>query len=224
MRDRLVRLWTGVKDFFKTIWRQKAGRVLLTLAGALLLAAVGVGVGIYLEGNTAAHSAQQLLERYERGAEPTTSRLPAQPVQSGQTGAADATLESVEGYDVIGVLSIQKIGQELPVISQTSEEALKISVCWFAGSLPGETGNMVITGHDYASGAHFGRLSELKAGDAVTLTAGNNFYAFEVYETEVIKPDQREKLNDYEGDTALTLLTCTSHGNRRLVVRCKPVA
>ncbi len=224
MRDRLARLWTGLEGILTTIWRQRSGRVLLALAGALLLAAVGVGVGLFVEGHTAARSAQQLLERYERGADTETS-LPPESDQSGEdTGAADQSPEFVEGYDVIGVLSIQKIGQELPVISRTSDEALKVSVCWFAGSLPGEAGNMVITGHDYASGAHFGRLSELKAGDAVTLTTGNSFYAYEVYETEVIRPDQPEKLNDYEEDTALTLLTCTSHGNRRLVVRCRLIS
>ena len=122
---------------------------------------------------------------------------------------------------LIHVLTLEKTAQTMPVILEYSEEALKVSVCWYKGAQPGDTGNMVITGHDYASGAHFGRLAEFTEGDRITFAAPDKTYVYEVYETDIIRPDQPEKLDDYLGHTAMTLLTCTSHGNRRLVVRCK---
>lgn len=223
MKQTLTRILTGIKDFFITVWRQKAGKVLLVGAGVLLLAAAGLGIGLYLDGIAAEGSARQLLTQYQQsvnGASPDADQVSADDSQA----ETDPDPGMLEGYDVVGILTLEKTNQTLPVISETTDKALKVSVCWFQGTLPGNTGNMVITGHDYASGAHFGQLSKLKAGDRVTFADANRTYTFEVYETEVIRPDQPEKLDDYEGDTALTLLTCTNHGNRRLVVRCKPLA
>jgi sortase A len=225
MRQKLAGIVAGIKNFFITVWRQKTGRVLLVAAGVLLLAAAGLGIGLYLDGIVAEGSAQQLLVQYQQS---VNAAAPQNAEQASGDNPAQAETDPdpsmLDGYDVIGILTLEKTAQTLPVISETTDKALKVSVCWFQGVLPGKTGNMVITGHDYASGAHFGQLSKLKAGDRITFADANKTYTYEVYETEIIRPDQPEKLDDYEGDTALTLLTCTSHGNRRLVVRCKPVA
>jgi LPXTG-site transpeptidase (sortase) family protein len=217
---------SGFKLFFATLWRQKAGRILLISAGVLLLAAIGAFAGIYLEGPAAERNAQQLLAHYQQ--QGATSQQPPQTTpgseaQSSAEATPVPTLGTIDGYQVIGTLTLEKTAQTLPVISETSDQALKVSVCWYQGALPGEKGNMVITGHDYASGAHFGQLSKLSAGDRVTFNTPEKLYTYEVYDTEIIKPDQPEKLNEYDGDTVLTLLTCTSHGNRRLVVRCRLV-
>ncbi len=202
-------------------------RVLLVSAGLLLLLAVGLWLGLYLEGVVAQHSAQQLLVQYQQSID---SNTPPQG-EAGAAGSdhpaqttADPAPQYIDGYQIIGILTLERTAQTMPVISETNDDALKVSVCWFAGAFPGETGNMVITGHNYASGAHFGRLDKLTVGDRVTMTVPNATYDYEVYATEIIQPDQPEKLNEVAGDTELTLLTCTSHGNRRLVVRCKPVA
>ena len=230
MRDFLSRIKTGVGGFFSSIWRMKAGRVLLVIAWLLMLSAIGVGIGLYLEGDMADNSAHQLLVEYEQAissnapAAPQGSQDTSQPGESQTTGPTAAPIpQSIGGYQVIGTLTLEKTAQTLPVISETSDKALKVSVCWFEGAMPGEKGNMVITGHDYASGAHFGQLSKLAVGDRVSFAAPDKTYVYEVYDTEIIKPDEPEKLNDYEGDTVLTMLTCTSHGNRRLVVRCQLV-
>jgi len=46
-------------------------------------------------------------------------------------------------------------------------------------------------------------------------------YEYTIYNIEIINPDNTTALYEYEGERALTLLTCTSNGNRRLLVRCK---
>ena len=226
MKKSMTRILAGFRNFFITVWRQTAGRILLVLAGVLLLVAAGLGIGLYLEGFTAEDSAQQMLAQYEEAVSSAgpQSSAPVDADDPAPVSSIDPVSQTIDGYQVIGTVTLEKTEQTLPVISETSDKALKVSVCWFQGAHPGETGNMVITGHDYANGAHFGQLSKMDVGDRVTFAAPDQTYAYEVYETEVIRPDQPEKLDDYEGETALTLLTCTSHGNRRLVVRCKPVA
>ena len=167
-----------------------------------------------------------LLEEYDAVTAAKTPQSVAPSAVQTSAVSSDAAKQNmipvtIGGYSVIGKLTIEMISQTLPVISETDGKALKVSVCWYQGAMPGEKGNMVITGHDYANGAHFGRLSELETGDTVTFTTPDKDYVYTVYDKEVIRPDQPEKLDEYEGDMALTLLTCTNHGNSRLVVRCK---
>jgi sortase A len=210
--------------FFKKLWDHRTSRVLLIISGALLLCAAAVWLVIYHEGDVAAQNAEQLLAAYEQEAVPKAPSASLAETETGVSPTPAPTPWTFEGYDVIGKLTIDKISQELPVLSETNKQALKVSCCYYQGPQPGETGNLVITGHDYANGAIFGQLSKLTQGDIVTLTTPYQAYDYEVYDTQVIKPDNADALDDYEGDTVLTLMTCTSHGNRRLLVRCRPVA
>lgn len=97
-----------------------------------------------------------------------------------------------------------------------------MSVCYYSGPDPGAEGNVVITGHNYRSGAHFGRLDQVKDGDTVLLTdkSGSTF-TYTVYKTELITPDNPEALNKTQYEKELTLVTCEANGNRRLLVRCR---
>ncbi len=223
MKYQLKAFGQGIGRFFKNLWTHKTSRLLLCISGALLVCAVAVWLIIYHEGDVAAHNAEQLLAAYEQG----TASLAPSPSSTSTAAETDApptpvpTPWTFEGYDVIGKLIIPDIDQELPIISQTDTQALKVSCCYYQGPQPGGAGNLVITGHDYANGSIFGQLSKLSEGDVVTLSTPYESYDYEVYTTQVIRPDDVDALDEYEGDTVLTLMTCTSHGNRRLLVRCR---
>ncbi len=209
--------------------RIKILRLLLgSLSGALLIAAAVVGVCIYSEGVTARQGAQELLAQYEQAASFFSSSTAAAeeyiPPEKPDVEPADAFKagQTLSGYQVIGKLTIQKIGVELPVISHMDEKSLKVSVCYYEGAIPGEMGNMVISGHNYKNGAHFGKLDELEIGDPVIFeTPDEIIWRYEVYDTQVVKPDNIEALEECEEQYELTLLTCTSQGNRRLLIRCR---
>ena len=193
-----------------------AKKPLFWLAVGLIAAGVVIGIIIYHEGSIAEKNAEQLLEGYEQEiAEESYSP----DTQSETHNAAD--FWTYENYEIIGKLAIEKTKQELPVIARMDDEALKVSCCYYQGALPGKTGNMVITGHNYKSGSIFGRIDELEEGDSVMLSTQDGNYTYKVYGTEIIKPDDVQALDEYEGDMALTLLTCASDGNRRLLVRCR---
>lgn len=220
----------------KTVHRIGLRWMLLILGGLLIAAAVVVAVVIYTEGDRAQESADALLEEYDAAVSAQTQhpQESAQPVDTDTL--ADATdaqptplptpvfVDTLDGYKLIGRLDIEKIDAELPVIAKMTKAALKLSVCYYEGPAIGQPGNLVITGHNYANGAHFGRLDELDVGDIVTITSPKwEVFTYEVYETLVVRPDRADELEEYEGDYGLTLLTCTSHGNRRLIVRCRLV-
>ena len=132
-------------------------------------------------------------------------------------------------YTTEAIISIPKIGITYPVLSETSDELLEISVnrYWPEPSKlkPNEVGNYCIVGHNYRNGKMFGRLNELVNGDIVTLkdmTGRTLQYA--VYDRYVVEPtDTSCTTQRTNGRKELTLITCTNYGTQRLVVKCKEV-
>lgn len=196
--------------------------VLFSLAGALTIAAVVVFAVLWGEGVTAGQNAQAVLDA--SGITPQASSASAPEGTSasdaGETPAPTLTPE-LQGYDVIARIDIDAIDAHLPVLSETTNAALKVSVCYYEGSMPGEDGNMIVTGHNYSNGSIFGKLDKVAVGDTVLLTSQQGVtQTYTVYAIDHIRPDQPEKLDDTQYARELTLLTCESHGNGRLVVRC----
>ena len=132
-------------------------------------------------------------------------------------------LQDVGGFSIIALLTIEKIELEVPVIGETTDDGLKRAPCLFIGpDHPLFPGNMVISAYNNRDGSQFGRLRELKVDDEVTLMDRyGDIFRYVVYDTEIIKPDDLGVLDIYEGERALTLLTWTLDGGRRLIVRCK---
>ena len=135
----------------------------------------------------------------------------------------DQILASVGSDGVIGTIKISKTGQEYPIIGKWSYKLLKISICRYKGGKPNQSGqNLVLIGHNYKSGAHFGNLKSLEVGDEILLTAaGGETVRYEIYEMEGVKPDAFSALEKWRGDAGLTLMTCKDNGNNRLIVRCE---
>ncbi len=132
-------------------------------------------------------------------------------------------IASVGDDGVIGTIEIPSTGQEYPIIGKWSYKLLKISICRYTGGMPNEEGeNLVLIGHNYKSGAHFGNLKKLKEGDEILLTSkGGDTVRYVVYDIKGIAPDAFSELDKWRGDSGLTLLTCKDNGNNRLLVRCE---
>ncbi len=132
-------------------------------------------------------------------------------------------------YTTEAIISIPKIGITYPVLSETSDELLEISVnrYWPEPSKlkPNEVGNYCIVGHNYRNGKMFGRLNELVNGDIVTLKdMTGRTLQYEVYDRYVVEPDDTSCTTQHtNGRKELTLITCTNYGTQRLVVKCKEV-
>ena len=132
-------------------------------------------------------------------------------------------------YTTEAIISIPKIGITYPVLSETSDELLEISVnrYWPEPSKlkPNEVGNYCIVGHNYRNGKMFGRLNELVNGDIVTLKdMTGRTLQYEVYDRYVVEPDDTSCTTQHtDGRKELTLITCTNYGTQRLVVKCKEV-
>lgn len=125
---------------------------------------------------------------------------------------------TIDGNKYLGIISIPKIGIELPVYLDYSMEVLKYSPAVYSGNINDD--NLVICAHNYKS--HFGYLNKLSVGDIVVITnAKNKKYVYEVESIIISKPTDVTEVIDSEFD--LTLFTCTASGNTRYTVRLNKI-
>lgn len=130
----------------------------------------------------------------------------------------------------IGSIEIPKINVELPIYHGTSEETLSQGVGHLENSsLPtGKPGtHSVLTAHrGLPSAKLFRNLDALTIGDQFFIQTLDETYAYQVYNIEVVLPDQTDWLEiDQEGDF-VTLLTCEPYmiNTHRMLVMGKRIS
>lgn len=130
-----------------------------------------------------------------------------------------------QSYTTDAVLNIPSIGINYPILSETSEELLKISLNKFWGPSPNEVGNYCIVGHNYKNKKMFGKLSSIKNGDIVELTDNSGrTIKYAVYNKYVVEPEDVACTSQLtNGNKEVTLITCTNYGKQRLVVKARQV-
>lgn len=79
------------------------------------------------------------------------------------------TYNTDHDFSVIGIIEINKIKVNYPILSHISDELLKISTCRFYGPTPNEVGNLCIAGHNYNDNRFFSKIGQLKNGDIIKL-------------------------------------------------------
>lgn len=112
--------------------------------------------------------------------------------------------------EAFGIIRIDKIDVEIPMIEGTEDELLKLGAGHFEiTDLPGEIGNCVLAGHrSYTYGKLFNRLGEIEVGDIIEVDFNKKTYIYEVYKVHIIEPDDFSVLNRNNKDKVLTLITC----------------
>lgn len=124
---------------------------------------------------------------------------------------------------VIGIIQIDKINVNYPILSKTTRELLKVSLCRYAGSMPNQVGNLCIAGHNLVDYKLFSRLNEIKLKDIIKIYDLNgNMKEYEVFKKyEVIPTDLSCLSQNTNGEKVITLLTCNNVNGKRLIVAAK---
>ena len=193
--------------------RKWIGSICVFLGVVCILSAIGfVGYNRWEEKN-AEEIAQDLLADVQNIIEEKTT-VP------DETEKIPTQMESVQvdGYDCIGTLSIPVLNLELPVLTDWSYAKLKKAPCHYYGTYYEK--DFVIAAHNYQS--HFGRLSQLQAGDVVVFTdVSGKTHFYEVVLLETLPPQATREMITSGFD--LSLYTCTPGGASRVTVRCNTV-
>jgi sortase A len=134
-----------------------------------------------------------------------------------------------EGYtkkNIKGMLKIEKINLNLPILSGAIEENLKISVASIEHTgNAGEFGNYAIAGHRSRTyGRNFNRLEEVEIGDIIEVDKGEKIYKYTVVEKLFVKPEETWVLNNNKNIKGITLVTChpmVDNPTHRLIIKGK---
>lgn len=78
--------------------------------------------------------------------------------------------EAGKTYKTLATIDIEKLQLSYPIISEYSEENLKIAPTRLVGPEANEIGNLVIVGHNYKNNEMFSNISKLKLKDVVKIT------------------------------------------------------
>jgi sortase A len=108
----------------------------------------------------------------------------------------------------VALIKIPKIGVDRVVVEGIGVADLKKGPGHFPDTaMPGQLGNMVVSGHRTTYGAPFNRLDELEVGDELVVYDRTGPFRYLVSEKKIVKPTAVEVL-DPSSDARLTLTTC----------------
>ncbi len=130
-----------------------------------------------------------------------------------------------KGYKVEGIIEIPKINIKYPIIDNTNEETMKVSITKFWGPQANEIGNYTVAGHNNKDGTMFGKTKYLQIGDKIKLTnLKNETIEYEVFKIYSIDPDDVSCVESVESGTReVTLITCTNGHKNRLVTKARQI-
>ncbi len=189
--------------------------LLLVVTGVAGLAFVGYelwGSGLYA--SQAQSSLRHTLQR-QWGPGPVVHPRKTAPVRLG---------------DGVAVLRVPRFGRDYAqvIVEGVSRGDLRRGPGHYPGSaLPGQVGNFAVAGHRTTYGAPFGRLDELRPGDAIVLETRASWLTYRVTGTRVVAPNEvavTAPVPDAPGrqptQALLTLTTCNPRysARQRLVV------
>lgn len=164
-----------------------------------------------------------LIEAFESVKTEASTELPLQNEAFGITAEAAELPDGVEA-----VLTIPAIDLKSPVLAGASPANLDKALGSIEGlDEPGEMGgSYAIAGHQaHVFGKFFNRLDELESGDRFTLETINEEMAFEVFDIQIVKPEQVDVLKPKKGMALASLITCYPENSNefRLIVQAKKV-
>jgi sortase A len=212
-------------DVARTVLRG-TGQTLITLGVVLLLFCVyELKVTNLVTARAQEQLADDLRDQWELPPVPAPSPAPTTggaaplPATAPTPTASAAPVPPVELGSGIAVLRIPRLGDwnDRPpvVVEGVSTADLKKGPGHIPGTaLPGEVGNVVLSGHRTTYGAPFERFDELQPGDAVVVETRDTWFTYTVTGTRIVRPSAIEVTYPVPGDRAATpsrrLLTMTT--------------
>ena len=129
------------------------------------------------------------------------------------------------GYNVVGIINIPKLGIEFPILDITNDDSMKVSVTKFWGNNVNDIGNFTIVGHNNLDGTMFSNTKKLKIGDEIVLTdLSGKTLKYRIFDKYIIEPNDvscTESVNKDQRE--VTLITCTNGRRNRIVIKANEI-
>lgn len=133
------------------------------------------------------------------------------------------TASNGKTYTMVGKVSIPSINVNYPILAETTDALLKVSVCKFWGCEPNEVGNLCIAGHNYRNNRFFSKVLNLTVGNTVEITdLTERTLTYVVYDKYTVDPTDVSCTSQLtNGKKEVTLITCTNDSKQRVVVKAR---
>ncbi|API93195.1 class C sortase [Virgibacillus pantothenticus] len=135
----------------------------------------------------------------------------------------------IDDDEVFAAIEIPKLGEMIPIFLGATEETLEKGIGQIEGSsLPvgGKSNHTVLAGHrGMGTKAMFRNVDELRDGDVFYIHTITGTLTYQVYNQEVIAPDETEPLEIQENRDLATLFTCHPYptDRERLLIQAERV-
>ena len=155
----------------------------------------------------------------QQAAAPATEPQHVNPYDQEAVDASnEMTVVVKNGWPYIGYLSLPTLKMDLPILSEWSFFNLGMAPCRHMGSTKSD--DLVLCAHNYPT--HFGKINQLKTGDAVYFTDMDGVRSdYTVVTLNIIGSDDIDLVTDPALD--LVMYTCTYSGEERVMVGCQRV-
>ena len=145
-----------------------------------------------------------------------TTNAKAEPEQTTISTDEETEQTIIKNYPEYGTqyatIEIDKIDVNLPVYFGDTLEILKKGVGHSSGSyFPGEGGSIIYMGHN--SKNMFRRFSELQIGNEIKVTTSYGEYTYKIYDMQLIKETETDKLPIQRDKEILMIYTCYPFNN-----------
>ena len=127
----------------------------------------------------------------------------------------------LNGYEVLGYISIPKTKCEYPILSQVTAKSLDtaVAVLYPTNAVLNTVGNIVIVGHNYRNNLFFSNNYKLGKGDKIIITSETEKVTYEIYNTYYTsQSDATYMQRDTEGRREISLSTCNNDSTQRLII------
>lgn len=127
--------------------------------------------------------------------------------------------------EAAGMLVIDKIEANLPIVEGTSEDDLKKGIGHYEGtSYPLEDDQIMLSGH---RDTVFKRIGELEIGDILTVQMPYGEFEYEIVSTKIVDANDRTIIVPHD-EEVLTVSTCypfgyIGHAPDRYIIDAKPI-
>lgn len=118
-------------------------------------------------------------------------------------------------------IRIPAIGVDAPIVLGDGWEQLKKGVGWNLNSaLPGQRGNVVLSGHNDIYGEVFRDLDKLRPGDVIYIHTQSQVYTYVVVASYIVQPTEVQWMAP-TSDPVVTLISCYPYrvNTHRIIVR-----
>lgn len=122
--------------------------------------------------------------------------------------------------NAVGVITIPSVNLEQPILYGTTNENLLLGATTMKPEQKMGEGNYTLAGHNHHSKpVLFQPIRNVENGDKIYVTDKEKVYTYKVVGKEVVEPTRVDVLNDVEGKTLITLVSCyAKDGSNRIIV------